>query len=427
MMAGYLACVYQQQGVFVGYLKKIAAIVCCLVLVACTSVGSKMIPQNRESFNSHLLESDEEQLLMNIVRLQYGDRPYFLNADSLTSSVSVSSSISPSFSLSDSLSGSIADGVRTWNSQSLSRSYSIAPSFSFSDSPTVIYTPLQGERFTRLMLTPISLQNIYLLLQSGWSTARVLRVTTQGIGNLSNAVSASRPSTTHVPEYKDFITFVHALRALQLEGKMAIEGTKIDNQFVIQLVFTPDYKTNPAIQAVLKVIHVQPDSRGVIIVSDKIIVPSNSSVSPAVLSGNEVVFVNHDNAVAAPAPVGVAAAPVNNVLFINTRSLLAVLYYLAKSVEISPEDIQSGIVQVPKNKDGTPFDWNQVTRGMLKIHSSKFSPSDANVSVYYRHHWYYIADNDSNSKETFSMLMIIFALQTGDSSGPVPMITLPVR
>lgn len=40
--------------------------------------------------------------------------------------------------------------------------------------------------------------------------------------------------------------------------------------------------------------------------------------------------------------------------------------------------------------------------------------------------WFYIDDSDLDSKSTFSMLMQLFALQSGNSDGMTPVLTIPV-
>ncbi len=67
------------------------------LIAGCSSVGPKLIPDNRENFNNALVNSDEKQLLLNIVRMQFGDRPYFLNVDSITTSNSLSLSSNANF------------------------------------------------------------------------------------------------------------------------------------------------------------------------------------------------------------------------------------------------------------------------------------------------------------------------------------------
>jgi hypothetical protein len=46
------------------------------------------------------------------------------------------------------------------------------------------------------------------------------------------------------------------------------------------------------------------------------------------------------------------------------------------------------------------------------IHSQKERPENAYVAVQYRGWWFYIADDDQSSKATFSLLNILFSLQS---------------
>ncbi|MBF0550202.1 MAG: hypothetical protein HQK60_06675, partial [Deltaproteobacteria bacterium] len=53
-------------------------------------------------------------------------------------------------------------------------------------------------------------------------------------------------------------------------------------------------------------------------------------------------------------------------------------------------------------------------------------PSGAFVAVPYRGHWFYIDDKDNLSKETLSLLIIIYSLQSGTTQGANPVLTIPV-
>src|SRR5580700_8910295 len=173
-----------------------------LFLSSCTSVASRTLPPNREAFTSALLHSDEEQILLNIVRMEYGDRPYFLGVDNITSYNTVTAGINAAYTLAGTHGYSSPSGTT-----SITNTYGLTPSASYVDNPTVIYTPLKGEKFTRQMLTPISMEDIYLVIQSGWSASRILRLTSQRLGDMDNASNASRPSSSHVPKFKEFVQF----------------------------------------------------------------------------------------------------------------------------------------------------------------------------------------------------------------------------
>ena len=59
---------------------------------------------------------------------------------------------------------------------------------------------------------------------------------------------------------------------------------------------------------------------------------------------------------------------------------------------------------------GERFDWARVTGKLLRIASQRDEPAGAFVKVRYRGHWFYIADDDLDSKSTFSMLTLVLAL-----------------
>ena len=95
-------------------------------------------------------------------------------------------------------------------------------------------------------------------------------------------------------------------------------------------------------------------------------------------------------------------------------------------MEVSDSEKRAGVVMFPKLANGQYFDWADVTSGMLKIYSSKTYPQNMSVTVRYRERWFYVKDNDVNSKETLSLMTLIFALQAGDVKGLVPVLTLPL-
>ena len=102
-----------------------------LLLANCKSIGPGRIYSDRNSYNDAIINTDDEQLLRNIVRLRYLENISFLKITNVTSSYSLSKSISSSLSLS----GSASQG----SASTTSRSASLSPSLSYSDSPTISY------------------------------------------------------------------------------------------------------------------------------------------------------------------------------------------------------------------------------------------------------------------------------------------------
>lgn len=108
------------------------------------------------------------------------------------------------------------------------------------------------------------------------------------------------------------------------------------------------------------------------------------------------------------------------------RSLLAILYFLASAVEPPAADVEAGLVTITRDASGRPFDWQDLSGRLMTIRSQEERPEDAYVAVPYRGVWFYIADADRSSKATFSLVNILFSLQSATGKGKSPFLTLPV-
>ena len=111
---------------------------------------------------------------------------------------------------------------------------------------------------------------------------------------------------------------------------------------------------------------------------------------------------------------------------LDTRSLMGVLYFLSQSVDVPKEHIEDGLATQTRLPDGTPFDWSEVLDNLFHVHTSRTKPRGAAVAVRHRGRWFYIRDDDEDSKSTFSLLGQLFMLQTGEVNRTDPVLTLPV-
>jgi hypothetical protein len=111
---------------------------------------------------------------------------------------------------------------------------------------------------------------------------------------------------------------------------------------------------------------------------------------------------------------------------IDARSLMGVLYFLSNGVRVPEKHQNAGIVTTTVDANDHPFDWEQVLDDLFVVHSSKKRPKRASVAVRHRGHWFYIADDDQDSKSTFLLLHDLFSLQAGDVEETKPILTLPV-
>ncbi len=346
----------------------------------CVSNAGMLIAQGLPSYNESAALAVNQQLLLNLVRLRYRDTPFFLELGTLSAqqTTSVNASLGGAASaLPAAPAGSITSGVGA----------------TFSATPTVIFTPLQGEAFVRRLLAPIPVTAVMALAQSGWSVARVMSLLVEQIGPLENASAASGPTPDTAPTFESFAAFARDLRALQLAGSL---------QFGVAVNTAPGAGAVPAIALT--------ETDGVRDVVAR--VRSNLGVSdaPAVL----------------PLLSDAGLERPEGGLRVRTRSLLGALFLLSHSVRPPERHVRAGLVTVTRRPNGAPFDWNDALSALMRIESSTGEPSDAFVRVQYRGHWFYLRDNDLESKSTFMLLSEVFSMQAGSSNAMAPALTLPL-
>jgi hypothetical protein len=116
----------------------------------------------------------------------------------------------------------------------------------------------------------------------------------------------------------------------------------------------------------------------------------------------------------------------NDTFYLNLRSVLQIMTFLSKGVHVPEEHAMSGIAPVTLDENGLPFDWTVITAGNFLVHAQKHRPRAAEVAVPYRGYWFYIAQDDVNSRAALAILEIVFALQESDGRRAGPLLTLPV-
>ena len=171
-----------------------------LVLSGCQSAfGPHALERTHPAYNQAIIASVNEQMLQNLVRLRYRDTAFFLEINSVTASLSLGANA-----------GLSAD-VNSGSGDSLGPSLGLA----YSDKPTISYTPLQGEDLLKSLLSPLQLESILVMTQSGWSISRVFGLCFERINNLYNAPSASGPTPELAPDHEKFGALMDALNTLQ--------------------------------------------------------------------------------------------------------------------------------------------------------------------------------------------------------------------
>lgn len=177
-------------------------------LAACSGMGPRALEQDRSNYNIAVQRTNDEQLLLNLVRLKYRDTPFFMEVSSVASQFT--------FSISADASATLPEGPAF-------NVFGLGAGVARTERPTVSYSPLQGEKFIQRFLSPVSLKTISLLFHSGWSIDRIFRVCFQHINRIKNAPNASGPTPELAPEYEKFAHFSKLFRSLQTRGELEME------------------------------------------------------------------------------------------------------------------------------------------------------------------------------------------------------------
>lgn len=353
--------------------RRLGLLVAAGLLAGCANLGPDMVRAGRNDYNVTIQATNDEQLLLNLVRLRYRDTPMFLEVSSVATHFELNAGVNAnrSFQTGPDVTG-------------------LGGQLGYSEQPTVTYTPLQGEDFVQRMLSPVTAETLLLLYHSGWSIERVLRLAVQRLNGIENAPGASGPTPLQAPRYEAFLQVTGLLRQLQTQGALDLGVVQEGDERFAALTIDPAAAAHDEVHSLLRMLGLR---------------PGQAYYRLAALTGRGS---NNDS-------IGV-----------STRSLMGILFFLSQAVEVPGSDRDRGRVTVTLGADGAVFDWLQVTRNLFTVQTSIERPTNAAVAVDYRGAWFYIDDSDLDSKSTFSLLAQLFALQSGKTKGTGPVLTLPV-
>ena len=178
----------------------------CAAGLGC-AVGPRAVEQSRLRYNEAVKTTTEEQLLLNIVRLRYTDTPSSLSITSIAEQREVVAGLKAMPFFTSAAAGNAFGGYRG----------TVLPQLEFTGAnrPTLSYTPLDDQEFTRRLFTPITLEGTAYLAKTTWPIATVFRLYLENLNWVSNAETASGPTPRDAPEYAEFLTGIEALQRLQ--------------------------------------------------------------------------------------------------------------------------------------------------------------------------------------------------------------------
>ena len=169
-------------------------IFCALLFSGCTTIGPSSIAKDRFDYTGAIAESWKKMMLLNIVKVRYGDTPTFLEVASVINQYALEAELSAGFS---------------WNAFLPTDSQTLGGRGRYSDRPTITYNPLMGEAFTRSLMTPIPPDSLMSLIQAGWPVGFLFRVCVTAVNGIYNRTAARMFERLADPEFE--FSFVYPI------------------------------------------------------------------------------------------------------------------------------------------------------------------------------------------------------------------------
>jgi hypothetical protein len=397
-------------------------VVVLLAVCGCAGgcLGPGAVRHTRMRYNDVVRDTNDQQLLMNIVRLRYADSPVFIDLPNITSQFEISAGGS--------------DPGRNGSQTAFGIGGLLGR-----DTPTLSYHPREGREIAKALLNPLT-PDFFTVVNAGANIEQLLLLTVNDINDVGNAARATT-LTPKVPD--DNAAFVRGIRILaslrdrdatelalgtseeepesssdpisrsSVGGREVIEAAREGYVFRAQgegqvrllkrkkdlfLKIRPAYRHSPEMEEVSRIFGLAPGLSRYRI---------ESELSDEVTQK-------------APSPLG------NETIYMNMRSVLQIMTFLSKGVCVPEEHIRSGTAPITPGPDGRPFNWTRVTAGNFFVGSQKHRPHDAEVAVAYRGYWFYIDRSDVNSRAMLAVLEMLFALQESGDRSAGPLLTLPL-
>jgi len=355
------------------------AVALAALVAGCAAFSESVLKETRGTLNETAAQTNAEQMLRNIVRLRYGDTPYFLEVSSVSTSATVSANVGASAAV----------------PLGLDPTFAATTGVGLSQTPSFVFQPLAGEKFAKQLLRPLDLRTLALLRAAGFGLREILLVFGDAINGVPNAPAATLYAPREVPDWSSFRRVADLVERLESRGWLQLGVDSAGGAPAPGADLVLSMSIDPAAAA------------------------SPEFLEFARLLGLEPKALTYRVAAAAGGGGGRNVA-------VRPRSILAAMRFLSKGVVVPARDLAAGEVPVLAGEAGAPFDWGRMMSGVIRIASRGDAPGDAHVRVRAHDHWFYIDARDPASKQTFALLETAYALQAGDVPPVTTILTLPI-
>ncbi|MCK6478832.1 MAG: hypothetical protein HUU06_11505 [Planctomycetaceae bacterium] len=345
----------------------LAAALAASLLGGCSTVGTRTLPMDRFDFTESVSRSWREQILLNIVKARYGEVPTFVEVAQIVTGYEARSEVrvSGDFNLYNPTDFFGAGGTASWV-----------------DRPTLTYSPLTGEKFTRVILVPIPSSAILLLLQAGYRADLVMDTLVQSVNghvNPRSPVASAASAASRFPRIVELLKRIQAAGGLDFRVDPGEKDAKPMTLMVLRSAEVPG--ASAEVEELRSILGIPPD---------RIEVPLVNGVLPG--RNGEVTMFCH--------------------------STLQVLLAMGNGVEVPPDHVEAGWAFPARPGPPMPDDYR------LRVRSGDSPPGDALVSVRHLGRWFWVSQDDLASKRALVVLgLMLRALETGEG-GKAPILSI---
>lgn len=395
----------------------------CFVAMAGCAVPTALIEHRHWELNDSIRQTNNEQLLLNLVRLRYDETPFFLQVSSITTQFSLQQNVGAT--------GNLPEG----GPNTLGLSGGIA----YTESPAITWSLPDSREYYGRLLAPMSATQLTTLAETGWDPGLVFRVGVRKMNRLRNQEYRVGEGIFVPDSYEQFREVFQLVRDLRKDnladfsygvksqmgaGKIPLdklntraipEGLQYGLQFMTRddpNVFEPLKLFKPIFLRLAKQSDADPRAKRLRQLLD--LDPQKYSFGIVDSADSAVDMLRSESGKPSQAfdPDAQFAE-----LVLDNRSMMEVLYFASTYVQIPDDEVS----HVHANS-GTPphADW-------LRILVSSGEPFDAWRKVKYRGYWYYIALNDVKSRSSFALMDALFASVVGTVPGAKPFLSLPIK
>jgi hypothetical protein len=391
-------------------LKKVVSIVAAVALTAgCASIGPDKVVSTHQGYNDAVQLAESRELLLNIVRLRFGDPIQFLGVSQINASFSVSAGASATAA------GIGAAGGAT---------STLGANVGYSDSPTITFTPRGDDQFSRDILLPVHLYDaITYSNRGGVYDGPLFALITSGINDAPDVPGPN--GDLYRARIEAMGKLIKGNLAWIAKGKRYVPKSSIPVAIDTITAFDHVWATNNGYLWADAEPMIGPAGRGKALMSFEYHTPLIAIRDPenpetqeylrtlGVVPGSreyEIRSVNDEVALGRPPTF----------IFVGFRSLKEILGIASEYVEIPAELESSGIVPPPR------YGQTGEQKLSFRVRSSKDEPQDTPYKVSLHDHWFWIDQDDHKSKALMEAVFSLFYSQLGASKPGDPILTLPL-